>query len=46
MEEFYTIAEDAQITAEVVEKKSKFIANIFYINRKHMTLNYIFFFII
>lgn len=32
MEEFSTIAENVQITAEVVEKKSKFIANIFYIN--------------
>ncbi len=32
MEEFYTIAENAKVTAEVVEKKSKFIANIFYIN--------------
>ena len=32
MEEFYTIAENSQITAEVVEKKSKFIANVFYIN--------------
>ena len=31
MEEFNTIAENIQITAEVVEKKSKFIANIFYI---------------
>ena len=31
MEEFYTIAENAEITAEIVEKKSKFIANIFYI---------------
>lgn len=32
MEEFNTIAENIQITAEVVEKKSKFIANMFYIN--------------
>ena len=32
MEEFYTIAENTQITSEIVEKKSKFIANIFYIN--------------
>ena len=32
MEEFYTIAENMQVTAEIVEKKSKFIANIFYIN--------------
>jgi len=32
MEEFNTIAENVEITAEVVEKKSKFIANIFYIN--------------
>ena len=31
MEEFYTIAENMQVTAEIVEKKSKFIANIFYI---------------
>ena len=32
MEEFNTIVENTQITAEVMEKKSKFIANIFYIN--------------
>lgn len=32
MEEFNTIEEKAQITAEVVEKKSKFISNIFYIS--------------
>ena len=32
MEEFNTIAENVEITAEVVEKKSKFIANLFYIN--------------
>lgn len=32
MEEFNTILEDEQIIAEIVEKKSKFIANIFYIN--------------
>ena len=32
MEEFITIAENVEITAEVVEKKSKFIANMFYIN--------------
>ena len=32
MEEFNTIAEDTQVVAEVVEKKSKFIANMFYIN--------------
>lgn len=32
MEEFYTIAQNVQISAEVIEKKSKFIANIFYIN--------------
>ena len=32
MEEFNTIAEKNEITAEVVEKKSKFIASIFYIN--------------
>lgn len=32
MEEFITIAENTQITAEIVEKKSKFIANMFYIN--------------
>ncbi len=32
MEEFYTISENISVTAEVVEKKSKFIANIFYIN--------------
>lgn len=32
MEEFNAIAENVQITAEVVEKKSKFIANVFYIN--------------
>ena len=31
MEQFYAIAENTQITAEVVEKKSKFIANVFYI---------------
>ena len=31
MEEFYTIAENMQVTSEIVEKKSKFIANIFYI---------------
>ena len=32
MEEFNTIAENVEITAEVVEKKSKFISNLFYIN--------------
>ena len=32
MEEFITIAENTQITAEIVEKKSKFIANMFYIS--------------
>ena len=32
MEEFNTIAENSEITVEVIEKKSKFIANIFYIN--------------
>ena len=32
MEEFNTIAENMKITAEIVEKKSKFIANIFYID--------------
>lgn len=32
MEEFYTVDENIQVTAEVTEKKSKFIANIFYIN--------------
>lgn len=32
MKEFNTIAENTQVTAEIVEKKSKFIANIFYIN--------------
>jgi len=32
MEEFNTILENVEITAEVVEKKSKFISNIFYIN--------------
>lgn len=32
MEEFNTIAENVEITSEVIEKKSKFIANIFYIN--------------
>ena len=32
MEEFNTIAENVEITAEVVEKKSKFVANLFYIN--------------
>ena len=32
MEEFNTIAENSENTAEVIEKKSKFIANIFYIN--------------
>jgi len=32
MEEFNTIAENVEITAEIVEKKSKFIANLFYIN--------------
>ena len=32
MEEFNTIAENVEITAEIVEKKSKFIANLYYIN--------------
>ena len=32
MEEFNTIDEKIQITSEVVEKKSKFIGNLFYIN--------------
>lgn len=32
MEEFNTIDENVQIMAEIVEKKSKFIANIFYID--------------
>lgn len=32
MEEFITIDENTQITAEIVEKKSKFIANMFYIS--------------
>jgi hypothetical protein len=32
MEEFVTIKEDQVITEEIIEKKSKFIANIFYIN--------------
>ena len=32
MEEFVTIEESTKVEAEVVEKKSKFIANIFYIN--------------
>ena len=46
MEEFYTIAENMQVTAEIVEKKSKFIANI--LHRHHesvievLTLNFLF----
>ena len=32
MEEFKTIAENLEISAEIVEKKSKFIANLYYIN--------------
>lgn len=32
MEEFNTIAENVEITAEIVEKKSRFIANMFYIS--------------
>ena len=32
MEEFKTIAENIEISAEIVEKKSKFIANLYYIN--------------
>ena len=32
MEEFKTIAENIEISAEIVEKKSKFIANLYHIN--------------